>query len=495
MGVGYASGDGRSVAAARAAISSPLLEASIEGARGILLNVSGPSDLGLFELHEAAEIIGQAGHADSNIIFGAVIDDSLGDEVRITVIAAGFDRYEGESKNVRSGSASARPRRRGLTRRRGSTRPRRRRLRRSRILAVMLATPWSDPRRCGAAGCCPATSAIMSATILSSLRGNRAALAAVAGLPAPDQWVWLRQVHGPDVLTVESPDARRRAARGGCRGHGDAGIAACRRHGRLRAGCARRGSRARSGARGTSWIGRWRHRSRGGSSARARDLRPSRVPRAVHRSRALRVRRGRPRRARAAVRPESRGAHATTAGACSTSRAGVRIALRACRCRRLRRLAARHVRRRRSTSRTGATVKRAGKSRWRCCRDRRRRSGRRALTHRARRERGRSGSVRGDARGGVEDGRTRRDSRGPRGGRHGSRREPRPGSASPKRSSSRATSLRRDGISSVGLQRNKVRSIAPHVALWQSVDRDELVREIAQHAPGRGGARAGECGG
>src|SRR5262249_47457566 len=62
-GVGYASGDGRSVAAARAAISSPLLEASIEGARGILLNVSGPSDLGLFELHEAAEIIGQAGHA------------------------------------------------------------------------------------------------------------------------------------------------------------------------------------------------------------------------------------------------------------------------------------------------------------------------------------------------------------------------------------------------------------------------------------------------
>src|SRR6185369_4958983 len=91
MGVGYASGDGRAVAAARSAISSPLLEASIEGARGILLNVSGPSDLGLFELHEAAEIIGQAGHAESNIIFGAVIDDALGDEVRITVIAAGFD--------------------------------------------------------------------------------------------------------------------------------------------------------------------------------------------------------------------------------------------------------------------------------------------------------------------------------------------------------------------------------------------------------------------
>jgi cell division protein FtsZ len=100
LGVGYASGDGRAVTAARAAISSPLLEASIEGARGILLNVSGPSDVGLFELNEAAEIIGEAAHPDANIIFGAVIDDALGDEVRITVIAAGFDRFEGEQKAV-----------------------------------------------------------------------------------------------------------------------------------------------------------------------------------------------------------------------------------------------------------------------------------------------------------------------------------------------------------------------------------------------------------
>jgi cell division protein FtsZ len=98
LGVGYASGDGRAVSAARAAISSPLLEASIDGARGILLNVSGPSDLGLFELNEAAEIIGEAAHQDANIIFGAVIDDALGDEVRITVIAAGFDRFEGEQR-------------------------------------------------------------------------------------------------------------------------------------------------------------------------------------------------------------------------------------------------------------------------------------------------------------------------------------------------------------------------------------------------------------
>jgi len=94
MGIGHASGEGRAVNAARAAISSPLLEASIEGARGILLTISGPSDLGLFEVNEAAEIIGEAAHPDANIIFGAVIDDSLGDEVRITVIAAGFDRHE-----------------------------------------------------------------------------------------------------------------------------------------------------------------------------------------------------------------------------------------------------------------------------------------------------------------------------------------------------------------------------------------------------------------
>jgi cell division protein FtsZ len=107
MGVGYASGEGRAVTAARAAISSPLLEASIEGARGILLNVSGPSDLGLFELNEAAEIIGQAAHPDANIIFGAVIDDSLGDEVRLTVIAAGFDRFEGEHRPGGRGTSAS----------------------------------------------------------------------------------------------------------------------------------------------------------------------------------------------------------------------------------------------------------------------------------------------------------------------------------------------------------------------------------------------------
>jgi cell division protein FtsZ len=106
MGIGYGSGDGRAIMAARSAISSPLLEASIEGARGILLNVSGPSDLGLFELNEAAEIISQFAHPDANIIFGAVIGDSHGAEVCITVIAAGFERVEGEGPTTSRNRAS-----------------------------------------------------------------------------------------------------------------------------------------------------------------------------------------------------------------------------------------------------------------------------------------------------------------------------------------------------------------------------------------------------
>ena len=94
MGIGSSSGEGRAVNAARGAITSPLLEASIEGARGILLNIAGHSDLGLFEVSEAAEIIHGVAHPDANIIFGSVIDDSLDEEVRVTVIAAGFERWE-----------------------------------------------------------------------------------------------------------------------------------------------------------------------------------------------------------------------------------------------------------------------------------------------------------------------------------------------------------------------------------------------------------------
>jgi cell division protein FtsZ len=104
MGIGIAAGENRAAEAARAAVSSPLLEASIEGATGILLNVTGGSDIGLFEVNEAAEVVTGAADQNANVIFGAVIDDALGDEVRVTVIATGF-----------GGSGAARRRRRRET--------------------------------------------------------------------------------------------------------------------------------------------------------------------------------------------------------------------------------------------------------------------------------------------------------------------------------------------------------------------------------------------
>ena len=104
MGIGYGSGENRALHAAQSAISSPLLEASIEGARGILLTIAGGSDLGLFEVNEAASVIHEVAHADANIIFGTVIDDEMGDEVRVTVIAAGFDRWDGETRRGSRGS-------------------------------------------------------------------------------------------------------------------------------------------------------------------------------------------------------------------------------------------------------------------------------------------------------------------------------------------------------------------------------------------------------
>jgi cell division protein FtsZ len=107
MGIGSSIGEGRAANAARAAITSPLLEASIEGARGMVLNIAGGSDLGLFEVNEAAEIIHAVAHPDANIIFGAVIDDNMGDEVRVTVIAAGFERWEEAAPGAKSDLASS----------------------------------------------------------------------------------------------------------------------------------------------------------------------------------------------------------------------------------------------------------------------------------------------------------------------------------------------------------------------------------------------------
>ncbi|HWT94553.1 MAG TPA: cell division protein FtsZ, partial [Solirubrobacteraceae bacterium] len=95
MGIGTSQGESRAGEAAKTAISSPLLEESVEGATGILLNITGGPDLGLFEVNEAAEIVQAAASDDSNIIFGAVIDEAMGDDVRVTVIATGFDRARG----------------------------------------------------------------------------------------------------------------------------------------------------------------------------------------------------------------------------------------------------------------------------------------------------------------------------------------------------------------------------------------------------------------
>jgi cell division protein FtsZ len=103
MGTGSSRGDDRAVAAAEMAISSPLLEASIDGAHGVLLSIQGGSDLGLFEINEAAQLVSNSAAVDANIIFGAVIDDALGDEVRVTVIAAGLDQ-ERTGRNAAGGA-------------------------------------------------------------------------------------------------------------------------------------------------------------------------------------------------------------------------------------------------------------------------------------------------------------------------------------------------------------------------------------------------------
>ena len=99
MGIGIGSGENRAVEAARAAVMSPLLEINIQGARGILFNVTGGSDLGLFEVNEAAEVIKEAADPEANIIFGTVIDDRMRDEVKVTVIATGFDAARSKPKS------------------------------------------------------------------------------------------------------------------------------------------------------------------------------------------------------------------------------------------------------------------------------------------------------------------------------------------------------------------------------------------------------------
>src|SRR5688572_11594850 len=110
MGIGEAEGPNRAAEAARQAVSSPLLEASIEGATGVLLNITGPADMGLFEVNEAAEVVTGAADQNANVIFGAVIDEALKDEVRVTVIATGFG--PGAHRRARPAVAAAEPGRR-----------------------------------------------------------------------------------------------------------------------------------------------------------------------------------------------------------------------------------------------------------------------------------------------------------------------------------------------------------------------------------------------
>jgi cell division protein FtsZ len=111
MGIGTAAGENRTGEAAKIAISSPLLEESVDGATGILLNITGGKDLGLFEVNDAAEIIQNAADANANIIFGAVIDESMSDEVRVTVIGTGFDHRPGRSaRRERAGRPDRNPR-------------------------------------------------------------------------------------------------------------------------------------------------------------------------------------------------------------------------------------------------------------------------------------------------------------------------------------------------------------------------------------------------
>ncbi len=116
MGIGEASGESRAAEAARQAISSPLLESSVEGATGVLLNITGGSSLGLFEVNEAAEIVRGAADQSANIIFGAVVDDSVGDLVRVTVIATGFDARAREDAGEEQSDDSPRARLDALTR-------------------------------------------------------------------------------------------------------------------------------------------------------------------------------------------------------------------------------------------------------------------------------------------------------------------------------------------------------------------------------------------
>jgi cell division protein FtsZ len=112
MGIGTSAGESRAAEAAKEAISSPLLESAIDGATGMLLNITGGEDMGLFEVNEAAEVVASTADKGANIIFGAVVDNTMGDELRVTVIATGFEGFEMLAR--RPAEVRRRSRRRGV---------------------------------------------------------------------------------------------------------------------------------------------------------------------------------------------------------------------------------------------------------------------------------------------------------------------------------------------------------------------------------------------
>ena len=211
MGIGTARGEGRATAAANAAVSSPLLETTLDGATGVLLNITGPADIGLFEVNEAAEVVTSHADPNANVIFGAVIDESMGDEVRVTVIATGFGDGRGGaagSSRPRSRRARRRPRRRcrGSTRGRARTTPR----------STSRASSRTDERRspggirqdAGSRGLIRALRRDRSLTASTSSRAIRRFHSLELARRALGSRPWTRRSVGRRSTTVTSPPAR-----------------------------------------------------------------------------------------------------------------------------------------------------------------------------------------------------------------------------------------------------------------------------------------------
>ena len=203
MGIGVASGDNRAADAAHAAIASPLLESTIEGAQGVLLSIAGGSDLGLFEVNEAAEVVAQAAHPEANIIFGAVIDDAMTDQIRVTVIATGFEGRR-KQETMEFGSGRTRPAR---WRCRASSRCRTR--------------TWTSRRSCGAGAERHEDTPPRTVTAATSRRATRSGLVALRSFrarsvrtrtgPATGHVAGRAHRRWSTAATPEAQPARRRA--------------------------------------------------------------------------------------------------------------------------------------------------------------------------------------------------------------------------------------------------------------------------------------------